>query len=261
MTSAFPLKNDELNEELQRDGYAILRGFLTPAEIGALADVFRRCDSPLHSEAFGVSIRSNDLAYRAAVDRGIAAVLAPRVGEFVDGFRFCFANLLVKEPQRGDGMVGEVPLHRDLSFVDETRYDSLGLWCPLVDTDPVNGCIHVIPGSHRVDGEPRATGMAHLYRGSDRPALRAVPMRAGDVMVFSQKLFHASPPNRGTAKRIAAGALLVPREAQLYCFYVNGETARKMEVFAVDDEFFTRYPYGTRPAGVPRVGVIERSAR
>lgn len=253
------LRDNELGAALRHDGYAVVSGFLTPAEVAELTDVFRRCESPLHAQAFGASIQSSDLSYRAAVDRGIAAVLAPRIDELLEGYRFCFSNFLVKEPQRGSGM-GEVPLHQDPSFVVESRYESIGLWCPLVDTDEENGCMHVVPGSH-VPTEPRAFGIAHAYRGAEPPRMRAVPMRAGDGMVFSQKLFHASPPNRSTAKRIAVGALAVPREAQLYCYYVDGASAAKMEVFAVDDAFYTSCPYGTRPAGVPRVGLVERAAR
>jgi hypothetical protein len=75
------------------------------------------------------------------------------------------------------------------------------------------------------------------------------------VMVFSAKLFHASPPNRGKAVRVAAGALIVPRPAQLYCYYADPAAPDQVEVFAVDDAFYTRYDYGTRPTGVPRVGV------
>jgi ectoine hydroxylase-related dioxygenase (phytanoyl-CoA dioxygenase family) len=154
--------------------------------------------------------------------------------------------------------MGDVPLHQDLTFVDESRYESFGLWCPLVDTDAVNGCLQVIAGSHLAAGEPRASGLSHPYRRAEAPKVTTVPMRAGDVMVFSQKLFHGSPPNRGSGKRIAFGALLVPREAQLYCYYVDDTSPAKMEVFAVDDAFFTRYPYGTRPAGVPRSALLAR---
>ncbi len=248
------LREAEPAAALQRDGYAVARGFLSSREIAALADVFRACDSPLHRQPFGASILSRDLAYRAAVDRGIRAVIAPRVDELFEDSRCCFANFLVKQPNASGA--GEIQLHQDITFVDESRYQSLGLWCPLVDVDPVNGCMDVLPGSHRGDTPPRTPGTPQPYRGTGRPTTVPVPMRAGDVMIFSQKLFHASPPNRGKAIRVAAGALVVPREAQLYCFYPDAAAPERVEVFAVDDRFYTQYEYGTRPSGVPRVGVI-----
>ena len=253
------LRDAQLAAALDRDGYVVARGFLSAPEQEALMDVFRRCDSPLHRSPFGVSARSEDLEYRAAVDRGIRAVLEPRVDEVLEDYRCCFGNFLTKEPSPAGA--GELPIHQDPTVVDESRYEAIAFWCPLVDTDEVNGCVHVVPGSHRFNSGPRAPGVPYPYRALDplfrKAGLRPVPVRAGDLMIFSQKLFHASPPNRGRASRIVAGALLVPREAQLYCLFPDADDPARLEIFAVDDAFYTRYHYGVRPEGVPRVGFLD----
>jgi hypothetical protein len=53
-----------------------------------------------------------------------------------------------------------------------------------------------------------------------------------------------------------AGALAVPRDAQLYCYYCRSAPPQRVEVYEVDDLFYTRYAYGLPPSGVPQVDDI-----
>lgn len=245
------LRDPHAEAGLERDGYAVVDDFLDPGEIARLLDLFRTCDSPIHRAAFSASVLSDDVAYRTTVDRQIKAVLRDKVDVVFDGYRHCFSNFVVKAPNK---TAGEVPVHQDLTFVDESRYQSLGIWAPLVDTNIDNGCLFVAPGSQRLNGGPRGVRTPHPYPGLPL-SLRPVPMKAGSVMVFCQKLFHASQPNRGNATRVVVGGLFVPREAQLYCYYQASPS--RMEIYEVDDLFYTRYIYTTRPEGVPRVAEID----
>ena len=222
-------------------------------------DAFRSLESPTHHGGFNASMFSPDAAYRNAADRAVKEVFTPRAAPVVPGYRLVFCNFLVKEPLPGDG--GVVQIHQDPTFVDEDRYDTIGIWVPLVDTNLENGAIAVIPGSHRWNHGPRGYGgRASPYLGLIPTFLKhsqALPMRAGTALVFSQKVFHGSPANRSRATRISATALLAPNEVPLRCYYPNPKLPGKLEVFEVDDLFYTRYLYGTRPEGVPRVAVVD----
>ena len=258
--SSAPSPVTELEDRIARDGYAVVEDFITAAEIGRLVDAFRSLDCPTHHGAWSASMFSPDLDYRAAVDRAITEVLAPRAAPLLPKFRFCFCNFLVKEPQQAEG--GVVQIHQDPTFVDEARFASIGLWVPLVDTDATNGGIAVLPGSHRWNNGPRSYGGWSPYLDLSARLLeraRPVPIRAGSALVFSQKLFHGSPANRGGATRITAAALLVSNDAPLRCYHANPALPQKLEVFEVDDRFYTRYAYLTRPEGVPRIAVVDRS--
>lgn len=253
------LRDPRQEELLERDGYVVVENFLSRDEVSRLQQLFRANDLPAHHSAFGVTMFSTDVSGRTAIDRGIRDVTAPHAEQLMNGYRYCFSNFLVKEPQRS-GPAGEVQLHQDFSFVDESQFQSLGVWTALVDTNAVNGCLQVIPGSHRLNPAPRAAGFPYPYREMDAllaKKLRLVPMKAGDAMIFCQKLFHASSPNRSDATRLASGGLFVPQSAQLYCYYRNPAAPSRVDVFEVDDQFYTRYPYGIRPEGVPRVSELE----
>lgn len=258
-----PRLNDPAMEaDLERDGYAVTEAFVDASEIAALAEVFATHDVPIHRAAFSASILSDDVAYRTAVDRELKAILKPKVNALFNGYRHCLANFVAKTPVAPGAAAnaGEVMIHQDIAFVDESRYQSLGIWIPLMDVDTSNGCVWALPGSHRFNPGPRGPGTPYPYREMDPllyPRLRPIPMKAGSLMVFCQKLFHASRPNHTATTRVAVGGLLVPQAAQLYCYYAESHAARRIEVFAVDDLFYTRYQYRSRPEGVQRVGTID----
>ena len=250
------LNDPALESSLERDGYALVERFLSAEDIEELLAAFRALESPVHQRSYAASMMSTDLAYRAEVDRAIKNVFTRRSTALLGGYRFCFANFLVKARQVDDQ--GYVRLHQDPSLVDEEQYESLALWVPLVDTDLTNGCLSVIPGSHRFNRGPRGSGTPFPYNDLTilDSHLRPLPIKAGTAMIFSGKLFHTSLPNRGTAPRVVAGAVIAPRDAQLRCYWPDPALPGKLAVYEVDDLFYTRYLYGTRPEG-SRTAVVD----
>lgn len=240
-----PRLHDPAHEAaLERDGYA-LADLLSARDVERAQALFDSFDTDVHRQAFGSSLQSGDLAYRQAVDRGLKALLQPHVDRVFNGYRLCFANFTLKQPRNG---LGEMPFHQDPTFVDETRFQSLGIWCPLIDVDPENGCLFVVPGSQRLNRGPRGPFTSFPYEGL-APLIREkhlvpVRMRAGQALVFCQKVFHTSPPNRGSRTRVCATALLAPHGAGLRFYDQRGD---RMEVFEVDDLFYTRHVLGAEP--------------
>jgi hypothetical protein len=244
-------------EALERDGYAVV-DFLDPDDVARLRETFLSFDVPVHKQAFGSSLQSDDLAYRQAVDVAIKAAFRPHVTRILNGYRVCFGNYTLKQPNDD---LGEMPFHQDPTFVDESRYQSLGIWCPLADVDEENGCLLIVPGSHRLNRGPRGPYTSFPYTSLEpvirERHLRPVRMKGGQAVVFCQKVFHTSPPNRGDAIRIVATSLLAPQGVPLRFYHEDPEARGKMEVFAVDDLFYTRHVLGTRPSGVTQLGVID----
>lgn len=81
----------------------------------------------------------------------------------------------------------------------------------LVDVTPTNGCLRVLPGSHRTEHElHRRSALAdHLgYDGADSdpllafaPGERDVPARKGDLIIRDARLLHATHANATDAWR------------------------------------------------------------
>jgi phytanoyl-CoA hydroxylase len=100
----------------------------------------------------------------------------------------------------------EKPWHQDAAYFAVQPLELiLGTWTALDDANLDNGCMHVIPGSHR------AGPVAHYHDRDcqipddavDTDQVVAVPLRPGGVMFFSGLLHHGTPPNVSPARRRA----------------------------------------------------------
>jgi hypothetical protein len=76
------------------------------------------------------------------------------------------------------------------------RHDFLIVNTAVVDTDLENGAIEVIPGSHRRYYKYWRFAVERPYRFSKR-----LPMRQGDVLVRTSRLWHRGMPNRTSLAR------------------------------------------------------------
>lgn len=97
---------------------------------------------------------------------------------------------------------GEVPWHQDSGYFEPFCDDSLvmTMWIPLVDTSAANGCLYVIPGTHKkgiVEHEMHKTGKYLSVKEELVPKENwvecAVPK--GGVLLLSNKVIHGSFKN------------------------------------------------------------------
>ncbi len=106
-------------------------------------------------------------------------------------------------PRDADGNViyGATPWHQDAGVVNASADDTdmLTVWFPLMDTDAQNGCLQVIPGSHRGEVLTHCSGVQGLnIPQSILPAGgagRAVPLPAGGCLFLHRRTVHAALPN------------------------------------------------------------------
>ena len=108
-----------------------------------------------------------------------------------------------KAPRDSDGNViyGATPWHQDLGVVTEEAdaTNLLTVWFPLMNTDVENGCLQVIPGSHRdevLTHCPGAQGIQIPESLLDPGKARAIPLKRGSILLLHRKTIHSALPNR-----------------------------------------------------------------
>lgn len=91
--------------------------------------------------------------------------------------------------------------HRDSRYWHFARPELVSAWLALGDEQPENGCLWVIPGSHRVAIESNQLDEYQFLR-SDLTSNKAlldsalpVPLAQGDLLLFHSNLFHAAGRN------------------------------------------------------------------
>ena len=100
---------------------------------------------------------------------------------------------------------GAVPWHQDKSYwPDANANPVITVWIPLVEANLENGCLHIIPGTHKKravahDKENYSgTGYEALpadYIEKRKKEIIALPMQAGSAVFFNDRLIHSSTPN------------------------------------------------------------------
>ncbi len=89
----------------------------------------------------------------------------------------------------------EFPWHQDNGYTFVVPEVYLTVWVALSDATPENGCVEVVPGSHRLGTlEHRASDDGFFCHAGD-DGVRA-PIRAGSAVVFSSLTVHRTGPNR-----------------------------------------------------------------
>ena len=143
--------------------------------------------------------------YRLYQHPGITDVLRVLLGPEVT--LHAITKIRVKLP---DDVVSTVPWHQDSHYYNGRLPPGLAggtehmhvvtVWVPLVDATLENGCLWVLPGSHRWGFLERDWDENDKVRLADGVEQRGtptpLPMKAGDVALLTNLTIHASKPNR-----------------------------------------------------------------
>lgn len=251
-------KDESLQRQFERDGYVAIP-FLSKEEVAGLLNLYDELKNehdtitPVHSTS-----DTNKPELIRMVDKAIREITGSRFDDVFFECKIFLTNFLIKEP----GEDSAIFPHYDWTFVDESKYASVSAWCPLVDVDASNGYLSVLKGSHRFAKTLRASpdcpfafdGVMDII---DQHMV-AVPMKAGEALIYNHALVHSSTPNLSGKSRPICVLGVVPQEADLYLHYRHpGPGKRKIEKFLVDTEFFYDYIKHGRPRGAKSLGSVD----
>lgn len=99
------------------------------------------------------------------------------------------------------------PLHQDSQYYGSKTepITIVTIWIPLIDVNEKNGCLWVIPGSHKWGLLPSARGEDQNMRSFENVEERGdpvpIPMNYGDILAFHNLTFHASKVNNSNSVR------------------------------------------------------------
>ena len=216
-------------EQFWRDGCLVAKDAVTPAQLAALraeidrwVEESRAHDAPFgpptiderprfdmgaeHSAARPALRRVNNpsdisAAFRAVMqESAMVDMVADLIGPDVK-FHHCKINL--KLP----GSHTEVGYHQDFAYTPHTNDDVVTALLMLDDMTPDNGCLQVVPGSHRgpvhslFDGERFSGFIAPDVVRELKAAEVPVTGTAGSVCLMHTRLAHGSDANRSERPR------------------------------------------------------------
>lgn len=160
----------------------------------------------------------------------------------------CVQTMAFIRPPGGPGQAW----HQDEHFIPSRDASVRGIWLALDDATIDNGCLWVVPGSHRhrrlwrhaphadpdCDPVPRAEPPPGTLAGAI-----PVPAKSGDLIVFDGYLLHRSGPNRTDGPRRAIGlhgvraATRMPWMGAEQRGPIGGADCRDFELVAGEDPY------------------------
>jgi len=115
-----------------------------------------------------------------------------------------YSMMMMKPPRQGF----RAPWHQDMAFFAHDRAALVACQIYLDDSTLENGCVHVVPGSHRYgllnhyDGDRFTEVVQGDVSEYDEQQI-ALPLAAGGMAVWHCLTLHSSPPNRSDTPRRA----------------------------------------------------------
>lgn len=186
-----------LKQKFAEDGFLILPGVVTKAELKTVADnlasEFGRWKQSNESFRGGGLLSGHLNCYPGEIARGVLNQL--QSSGVVDLSRALFHT----EPTAmrigcNFNLPGSVPQHYHMDGLFLQSFMIVNV--AVVDTDLNNGAIDVIPKTHQRFYKYWEFAAKRVYRGS-----RRVPLAAGDVLIRTSTLWHRGMPNFSSAAR------------------------------------------------------------
>ncbi|WP_249423983.1 phytanoyl-CoA dioxygenase family protein [Nocardioides coralli] len=210
---------DELIAQIREDGYGVLLDAISPAEVSSLREeAVRLCSGELAEIAGGPAPRPGESAdelmrrflcihYPHKVsDVALRALMAPRVVDVLT--RVIGPNVKAMQSMlfiKSEGKPGQ-PWHQDEYFIPTRDRSLTAAWIALDDATVENGCLWVLPGSHRRgilypdreqdDDRFDCSIEAYDFPYRDEDAV-PVEVPAGAAVIFNGYLLHRSLENSG----------------------------------------------------------------
>ncbi len=209
---------EEHQQSFEEKGYIVLP-VSDDAIISKLKELFEQTDSQASGHKLYVSSRDNNLETNQRINESIRSLTEPFIQKYFKDYTLYGGTFVAKRSNSAD----EFNFHQDYTMVDEREHSTLFAWIPLQDTVPENGAIFLIEKSHRFFTDQFISGsyLNHQVTKNDIPEkyVTTVPLKKGEVLFCSDKVFHGSYPNRSDKIRIATIIRLTDKDAPLIYFH------------------------------------------
>ena len=231
------VKNNDFRTDLHETGYRIA-GNIGVDILSSLKNLYKKLHAlkALEGGMF-YSLYSNDIDYRKKVHSEIESILKPIYDNLFDDYKTVINSFIVKIP----GPKSDFTLHQDSTGLDEFKYSPLSAWIPLQDTNLNNGTLCVIPKTHEFFSPYRGISFAPPFAQYEtvlRKYLVPIDLKAGDILLFDNRLVHYSHLNNSNMERVVVMSGIFPSEADILSVYKDENILNApLEIYRQSDDF------------------------
>lgn len=210
-------------EFYDEQGYYIHHKQLFSGErLSALQDLFEEMLGDIDAESRPEAMDVPHFAYPRLFDWLLADEVLDLVEAFIGPDIALWSSHFISKPP-GDGLI--VPWHEDSAYWGK-RLDPMEVvtvWLGIDDSTVENGCMRVIPGTHRggyseyepVDGKTHVFGTQILGSQFDESEAVELEIAAGECHLHDARLMHSSKGNTSAKRRCGYTMRYMPSHVKL----------------------------------------------
>jgi len=231
------VKDNDLRKSLLDLGYCI-PGNIGETKIRLLKNTFENFHDFKNTDGgMFYSLYSNDLDYRKMVNQELGSILRTEYDQLFVNYKTVINSFIVKLA----GPYSDFTLHQDSTGLDEFLYSPLSVWIPLQDTTLENGTLCIIPKTHGFFNPYRGISFSSPFKNYEevlKKYLVPINLKAGDILLFDNRLVHYSHLNKSPKPRIVIMSGIFPKEADLISVYKDeSEKNSPLEVYKQTEDF------------------------
>jgi ectoine hydroxylase-related dioxygenase (phytanoyl-CoA dioxygenase family) len=227
-------------DQYNQDGFLLVRGLFSANEVEVLKARFMEINA--HGPEFTELIVEGGYNKKHADPlRQFPRLMQPHLGEKLamefaldERIRTVLLDILQQEPYLVQTMVYFKPagargqaLHQDQRYLRVQPGTCIAAWMALDPCDTENGCLQVVPGSHRlpvlcpIDADTRLSFTDETVPIPAGMEVEDVLMEPGDILFFHGNLIHGSGPNvsENRFRRIIVGHYIHAETSSVHRWY------------------------------------------
>lgn len=231
-------KDPALELELDQKGYKVI-DFLNEGEVldfrSKYNSLFRDLD---RTPGRFTTLQHTDNATKKSIHQFIVQHTKRAMDELFRDYIIPVSQYYTKKAHTS----GDIDLHADSTLLLNHQLEPhYAIWVPLVDVDERNGCLTVIPGSHRYQRaiyggsfRGRQESQKELLRHSELP----IRLRAGQAVIFDNNLLHNSTANSTDQDRICFTFRLTHTASDYYSFICQDPARRDLDIYLESHDYY-----------------------
>ena len=215
----------QLKPEFDRDGFVVVRSFLSSDDFAELQDHLERYIRDVVPTAPDADAFYQEKGRPETLKQMQNMGGDPYFAAYRTDPRWCaLAEALLAEPviaqepewfNKPPATVHPTPPHQDNYYFNLKPPNAISVWLALDPVDEENGCLRYVAGSHRDGLRPHeATSVLGFSQGvsdygaDDESREVVVELQPGDVAVHHSEIIHRADPNRSATRSRRAFAIV-----------------------------------------------------
>jgi len=244
--------DSELQKEFDKNGFVVL-DIISPERVPDFIKMYDDLEGAkgtanTNKNTYELSFFDKSVESKKRKFDTVYQFMKPFIDAHLDHYSPIIVNLFNKEHG-----TGEVPVHQNWTFVDEQKYTSVSIWCPLQNVSRENGTLEIVPGTHKVISDYRGPSIPWVFDNINdvmkQKYMLPLNLKPGQVGIIDDSVIHYSGINQTHNYRKAVQLIMKPAEAAtIHCYKENAEDDI-VTVMEVEDDYFFDFDMWAKPTG------------